>query len=224
MTESTGGPGLGGSEQIGSCGYFSQRAHDRDEFSFREPLRKTVRVGGQIARHERPEALSAGQVVGRVEIGEQLTCDALFRRRREGIAGRGVAPGSVSVWEDGRARREGFASPRVIWSGANARSASIRNQPVCRSASRVAASANCSVAWRGPLSSSIVNVMSQRRLRLFADMPVREAAQLCWEKALALDPTSAPLNAMLGFIHCLDARFDREPDRQWPLGGSILST
>jgi adenylate cyclase len=35
----------------------------------------------------------------------------------------------------------------------------------------------------------------------------REAAQLCWEKALALDTKSAPLNAMLGFNHCLDARF-----------------
>ncbi|MGO8801476.1 MAG: adenylate/guanylate cyclase domain-containing protein [Roseiarcus sp.] len=35
----------------------------------------------------------------------------------------------------------------------------------------------------------------------------REAAQLCWEKALALDANSAPLNAMLGFMHCLDARF-----------------
>ncbi len=35
----------------------------------------------------------------------------------------------------------------------------------------------------------------------------RMAAQQCWEKALALDPASAPLNAMLGFIHCLDARF-----------------
>ncbi len=28
-----------------------------------------------------------------------------------------------------------------------------------------------------------------------------------WEKALALDPNSASLNAMLGFMHCLDARF-----------------
>ena len=41
------------------------------------------------------------------------------------------------------------------------------------------------------------------------------AARICWEKALALDPASAALNAMLGFIHCLDARFgwwdDREP-------------
>ena len=35
----------------------------------------------------------------------------------------------------------------------------------------------------------------------------RAAAQHCWEKALALDPNSAPLNALLGFIHCLDARF-----------------
>jgi adenylate cyclase len=33
------------------------------------------------------------------------------------------------------------------------------------------------------------------------------SALLCWEKALTLDPASAALNAMLGFIHCLDARF-----------------
>ncbi|MDR3420193.1 MAG: adenylate/guanylate cyclase domain-containing protein [Xanthobacteraceae bacterium] len=33
------------------------------------------------------------------------------------------------------------------------------------------------------------------------------AARIYWEKALALDPASAALNAMLGFIHCLDARF-----------------
>ena len=33
------------------------------------------------------------------------------------------------------------------------------------------------------------------------------AARICWEKALALDPASAALNAMLGFIHCVDARF-----------------
>ena len=32
-------------------------------------------------------------------------------------------------------------------------------------------------------------------------------ARFRWEKALALDPASAPLNAMLGFMHCLDARF-----------------
>src|SRR5437660_6812799 len=35
----------------------------------------------------------------------------------------------------------------------------------------------------------------------------QSSARLCWEKALALDPASAALNAMLGFIHCLDARF-----------------
>jgi adenylate cyclase len=35
----------------------------------------------------------------------------------------------------------------------------------------------------------------------------REGAQASWEKALALDPNSAPLNAVLGFTHCLDARF-----------------
>jgi adenylate cyclase len=32
-------------------------------------------------------------------------------------------------------------------------------------------------------------------------------ARRCWEKALALDPDSAPLNAMLGFVHFADARF-----------------
>ena len=39
------------------------------------------------------------------------------------------------------------------------------------------------------------------------------SALLCWEKALALDPTSAALNAMLGLIHCLDARFGWWDDR-----------
>jgi hypothetical protein len=34
-----------------------------------------------------------------------------------------------------------------------------------------------------------------------------DAARLCWERALALDPSSAPLNAMLGLTHFLDARF-----------------
>jgi hypothetical protein len=33
------------------------------------------------------------------------------------------------------------------------------------------------------------------------------ASQLVWEKALALDPASASLNAMLGFVHNLTARF-----------------
>ena len=34
-----------------------------------------------------------------------------------------------------------------------------------------------------------------------------------WEKALALDPNSAPLNALLGFIHFADARFGWSDDR-----------
>ena len=44
------------------------------------------------------------------------------------------------------------------------------------------------------------------------------AARLCWEKALALDPASAPLNAMLGFIHSVDARFGWWDDRETALG------
>lgn len=44
------------------------------------------------------------------------------------------------------------------------------------------------------------------------------SARLYWEKALALDPTSAALNAMLGFIHCLDARFGWWDDRETALG------
>ena len=42
----------------------------------------------------------------------------------------------------------------------------------------------------------------------------QSSARLCWEKALALDPTSAALNAMLGFIHGLDARFGWWDDRE----------
>ena len=42
-------------------------------------------------------------------------------------------------------------------------------------------------------------------------------ARACWEKALALDPTSAPLNAMLGFMHYADARFDWWDDRETAL-------
>ena len=34
-----------------------------------------------------------------------------------------------------------------------------------------------------------------------------------WEKALALDPGSASLNAMLGFMHFVDARFGWYDDR-----------
>jgi adenylate cyclase len=40
------------------------------------------------------------------------------------------------------------------------------------------------------------------------------SALVCWEKALALDPTSTALNAMLGFIHCLDGRFGWWDDRE----------
>jgi adenylate cyclase len=32
-------------------------------------------------------------------------------------------------------------------------------------------------------------------------------ARECWETAIALDPESASLNAMLGFLHCVNARF-----------------
>ena len=39
-------------------------------------------------------------------------------------------------------------------------------------------------------------------------------ARFFWEKALALDPASAPLNAKLGFLHSLDARFGWWDDRE----------
>jgi len=39
-----------------------------------------------------------------------------------------------------------------------------------------------------------------------------------WEQALALDPTSASLNAMLGFLHYVDARFGWRDDRQTAIG------
>ena len=39
-------------------------------------------------------------------------------------------------------------------------------------------------------------------------------ARVYWEKALALDPNSAPLNAMLGFMHFADARFGWWDDRE----------
>jgi adenylate cyclase len=39
------------------------------------------------------------------------------------------------------------------------------------------------------------------------------AARLCWEKALALDPGSAALQAMLGLVLCLGARFGWWDDR-----------
>jgi adenylate cyclase len=43
------------------------------------------------------------------------------------------------------------------------------------------------------------------------------AARLCWEKALALDPTSAALNGMLSSVHFLDARFGWWDDRETAL-------
>ena len=43
------------------------------------------------------------------------------------------------------------------------------------------------------------------------------AARLCWEKALALDPTSAALNGMLSSAHWLDARFGWWDDRETAL-------
>jgi adenylate cyclase len=39
-----------------------------------------------------------------------------------------------------------------------------------------------------------------------------------WKKALALDPSSASLNAMLGFLHCLDARFGWWDDHEIAIG------
>jgi len=44
------------------------------------------------------------------------------------------------------------------------------------------------------------------------------AARLCWEKALSLDPTSAALEAMLAWVHCLDARFGWWDDRSTAIG------
>jgi len=44
------------------------------------------------------------------------------------------------------------------------------------------------------------------------------AALACWEKALALDPSSAALNGMLAFLHYVDARFGWRDDRQTALG------
>ena len=44
------------------------------------------------------------------------------------------------------------------------------------------------------------------------------AALACWQRALALDPTSAVLNAMIGLEHCSDARFGWRDDRETALG------
>ena len=45
----------------------------------------------------------------------------------------------------------------------------------------------------------------------------RKGARL-WEKALALDPNSASLHAMLGFVHSTDARFGWWDDRATAIG------
>jgi adenylate cyclase len=42
-------------------------------------------------------------------------------------------------------------------------------------------------------------------------------ALACWKRALALDPDSAALNAMLGFVHYVDARFGWWDDRETAL-------
>ena len=39
-----------------------------------------------------------------------------------------------------------------------------------------------------------------------------------WEKALAFDPASAALNAMLGLMHCFDARFGWWDDHETAMG------
>jgi adenylate cyclase len=44
------------------------------------------------------------------------------------------------------------------------------------------------------------------------------AARPFWEKALTLDPASATINAMLGFVHYCDARFGWWDDREIALG------
>lgn len=44
------------------------------------------------------------------------------------------------------------------------------------------------------------------------------AALACWKRALALDPTSAALHAMIGFKHYSDARFGWWDDRETALG------
>jgi adenylate cyclase len=44
------------------------------------------------------------------------------------------------------------------------------------------------------------------------------ATLACWKRALALDPTSATLNAMVGFKHWSDARFGWWDDRETALG------
>ena len=58
--------------------------------------------------------------------------------------------------------------------------------------------------------------MSHRRQAVTKE--ANSQARFFWEKALALDPASASLNAMLGFLHCLDARFGWWDDREIAIG------
>jgi len=48
------------------------------------------------------------------------------------------------------------------------------------------------------------------------------AARPFWEKALALDPSSATINAMLGFVHYCDARFGWWDDRETALDKAAI--
>ena len=55
----------------------------------------------------------------------------------------------------------------------------------------------------------------------FHQAPSKETmgpARFYWEKALALDPASAALNAMLGLMHCFDARFGWWDDHETAMG------
>jgi adenylate cyclase len=61
-----------------------------------------------------------------------------------------------------------------------------------------------------------VQGMSHRRQAVTKE--ANSQARFFWEKALALDPASASLNAMLGFLHCLDARFGWWDDREIAIG------
>jgi adenylate cyclase len=47
------------------------------------------------------------------------------------------------------------------------------------------------------------------------------AALSCWQRVLALDPNSAALHAMVGFIHYLDARFGWWNERQTAVGKAL---
>lgn len=57
-------------------------------------------------------------------------------------------------------------------------------------------------------------------LSYFQHGPIKDkntTARICWEKALVLDPSSAALNALLGFLHVVDARFGWWDDRETAL-------